>query len=56
MPKAASSAKARAEGLRGAMKDGDLAGDRPKGEGLGLAGARNVGLSERKGAVSAAFL
>lgn len=30
MPKAASSAKARAEGLRGAMKDGDLAGDRPK--------------------------
>lgn len=54
MPKAVSSAKAGAEGPRGAMKGGDATGDRPKGEGLRLGGARGVWLRERKAAPSAA--
>lgn len=48
MPKASPNAKARAEGPRRAVKGGDVTGDRPKGEGLGLGGARDVWLREPK--------
>lgn len=54
MRKAGCNAKARADGPHRATKGGDAIGDRPKGEGLGLRGARGVWLRERKAALSAA--
>lgn len=52
MPRAG--ARAGAEGSRGAMQTGSVAGGQQKGEGLGLAGVRDIWLRERKATLSAA--